>query len=163
IFCGRFSDKVKRFPTILEALRIARKSNPEIHLYVMGGDLALQEEGVVNLGALPWLEVREIYKKYSFQINASFYEGCSLSMAEGVFLGNTINLASPVGGNLNQLIADQTGFYFKDAQDLAQYMIELSDNQDKFERMQNEINASKLIPSWEEVVSRTFKLYDSLV
>ncbi|MCO4783771.1 MAG: glycosyltransferase family 4 protein [Candidatus Cloacimonetes bacterium] len=163
IFCGRFTDKVKRFQMILDGLRLARKTNPEIKLYVLGGDVSIQDEGLVSLGALPWNKVREVYKKYSFQINASFYEGCSLSMAEGQFLGNTVNLSTPVGGNLNQLQDTKSGYFFQNSQELAKLMVDLSTDQDKYQQMQNEIDQSKLVPSWEQVVSDTLNFYHSLI
>jgi glycosyltransferase involved in cell wall biosynthesis len=163
IFCGRFTDKVKRFEMILDGLRLARKSNPEIKLYVLGGDVSVQDEGLVSLGALPWDQVREVYKKYSFQINASYYEGCSLSMAEGQFLGNTVNLSTPVGGNLNQLLDTKTGYFFKNSEELAKHMTDLSTDKEKYAMMQDEIDQSKIIPSWEQVVSETLNFYHSLL
>ncbi|PCJ21088.1 MAG: hypothetical protein COB02_00440 [Candidatus Cloacimonadota bacterium] len=163
IFCGRFSDKVKRFSMILDAFRIAKLANPKIELYVLGGDLPFKEEGIISLGALPWDEVKEVYKKCCFQINASYYEGCSLSMAEGVFLGNTINLASSVGGNLDQLLDETTGYFFKDTQELATHMILASLDEDKFEKMQKNLSESEIIPSWEDVVSKTLNFYHSLI
>lgn len=163
IFCGRFTDKVKRFQMILDGLRIARKSNPLIKLYVLGGDVTIKDEGLVSLGSLGWDEVKEVYKKYCFQINASYYEGCSLSMAEGQFVGNTINLSTPVGGNLNQLVDSKTGYFFKSSEELAKYMVDLSSDEKNYSRMQSEIKVSTTIPSWEQVVLDTLRFYQTLI
>jgi glycosyltransferase involved in cell wall biosynthesis len=88
LFCGRSHDKVKRFDLIRTAFLQARAKMPEISLYVAGGQASQKSsDGIHYMGSLSDAEMKPLLQSCHVQINASFYEGFSLSLSEGIFQG----------------------------------------------------------------------------
>ena len=162
LFCGRSSDKVKRFALIREGIRLVRQKNENIRLLVAGGTSAKSEPGIEYLGDKPYYEVLELMKKVQVQINASYYEGYSLSLSEGIFQAGLITLATPVGGNLNTLVHGKTGFFFRSPRELATYLSSLSRNSELKDALFNNIFKEMPILSWEQVAKRTLDFGFSL-
>ena len=162
LFCGRSSDKVKRFALIREGIRLVRQKNENIRLLVVGGTSAKSEPGIEYLGDKPYYEVLELMKKVQIQINASYYEGYSLSLSEGIFQAGLITLATPVGGNLNTLVHGKTGFFFQSPRELATYLLSLSRNSELKDALFTNIFKEMPILSWEQVAKRTLDFAFSL-
>ncbi len=156
LFCGRSSDKVKRFNLIREGIRLVRQKNEKIRLLVVGGLPAKSEPGIEYLGDKPYSEVLQLMRKAQVQINASYYEGYSLSLSEGIFQAGLITLATPVGGNLNTVSHGKTGFFFQSSRELATYLLSLSRSVELKNTLFTNIFKEMPIISWEQVVKRTF-------
>ena len=156
LFCGRSSDKVKRFNLIREGIRLVREKNKNIRLLVLGGSLAKSEPGIEYLGDRPYSEVLNLMRKAQVQINASYYEGYSLSLSEGIYQAGLITLATPVGGNLNTVLHGKTGFFFQSARELATYLLSLSRSSELRETLFTNIFEEMPIASWEKVAKLTF-------
>ena len=155
LFCGRSSDKVKRFSLIREGIRLVREKNENIRLLVLGGSPAKSEPGIEYLGDQPYHQVLKLMKTADVQINASYYEGYSLSLSEGIFQAGLITLATPVGGNLNTLVHGKTGFFFQSARELATYLLSLSRSSELRSTLFKNIVDEMPIISWEQVAQRT--------
>lgn len=162
IFCGRTDDKVKRFSMILEGFRLAYSKNQKIKLLVIGGSTRKAEKGVEYLGDKTYPEVIQLMKSAHVQINASYYEGYSLSLSEGIFRAGLITLATPVGGNLNTVIHGKSGFFCNTPLEMATYLTSLSKNMMMQEKLFEYIIKEMPILSWEQVVDRTLDFALSL-
>lgn len=162
LFCGRIDDKVKRFSLIKNAFLQARQKFPQISLYVLGGEaLKSRNDGIHYLGTLSDSDMLPILHSCQVQINASFYEGFSLALSEGIFKAGLITLATPVGGNLECLRHGQTGFFFASEHALAFHIMTLADDQPLREKMLKNVS-QMAIRSWEEVCQEALKFASSL-
>ena len=154
VFCGRTRDKVKRFQWILEGFILARKKYPEIELRVLGpGCEGIAIQGVHFLGKLEAHEVHKEFSKAHIQLNASYYEGSSLALAEGVLLGGLVSLVTPVGGNQDIIEHGSTGYFFKTPHELASYLCKLAENQKLLKNLLANVQRQKFQWTWEKVVS----------
>lgn len=162
VFCGRSTDKVKRFPMILEGFRLAHQKNDKIKLLVIGGCVGKVESGVQYFGNQSYRDALNLLNAAHVQINASYYEGYSLSLSEGIFQSGLITLATPVGGNLNTLIHGKTGFLFNSPRELATYLTSLAKNIELQKVIFNNIYDQMPIFSWEKVAEDTLKFAFSL-
>ena len=162
LFCGRSSDKVKRFSMIREAIRLVREKNSHIRLLVVGGKFSSSEPGIEYLGDKPYFEVIELMRKVQVQINASYYEGYSLALSEGIFQAGLITLATPVGGNLDTLVHGKTGFFFQSSRELATYLLSLSRSSELKDTLFTNIYNEMPVLSWEQVAKQTLDFAFSL-
>jgi|GEM_PF-999857 glycosyltransferase involved in cell wall biosynthesis len=153
IFCGRTSDKVKRFSWILKGFRLAREKVQNIELLVLGPRGCFpEEEGVRYLGDVSAYKVAEELSHAHVQINSSYYEGSSLALAEGIFQGGLITLATRRGGNLEMIEEGKTGFFFESPVELAIYIVRLAKDRALRTKMLENVNGKGWKWSWEKVV-----------
>lgn len=162
VFCGRTDDKVKRFSMILDGFRLAYSKNQKLKLLVIGESTRKSEKGVEYLGNKSYPEVIQLMKSAHVQINASYYEGYSLSLSEGIFRAGLITIATPVGGNLNTVIHGKSGFFCNTPVEMATYLISLSKSITMQEKLFEYIIKQMPILSWEQVVRRTIDFAVSL-
>ncbi|MBW7877094.1 MAG: glycosyltransferase [Candidatus Cloacimonetes bacterium] len=163
LFCGRPTDKVKRFPWIEEGIRQARLSGSSWKLIVLGNFLGkASDDSVIPMGNVDHLSVLEWMGKVDLQINASYYEGCSLALAEGMYCANTPVLATKVGGNRDQVISGKNGDFFSDPEDLARKLLQLEKNPAILHSWQNYLKTNCEVPSWEDVAQRILDFSESL-
>ncbi len=163
LFLGRFDDKVKRFPMMLKGFQKARKVCPMLYFFVAGTGSVPEADGLVPLGNLPREQALSWARRCDIQINASYYEGSSLSLAEGIFQGESFTLATPVGGSLEQIRHQDTGLFFHSAKDLSQKLIELCENPSLLEESRLSIQRNCPIPSWEEVASEVIRFAEEVL
>jgi glycosyltransferase involved in cell wall biosynthesis len=155
LFCGRVEDKVKRVPWILEAFRKARKLHPEIVLHIAGSK-KINEPGVICHGDLKRDEIKKLLKSVHVQLNASYYEGYSLSLAEGQYQGALATLATPVGGNLMQVKPGENGFFFHNAEELSSLLCLFASDPELVMRLrQNTFDHCEVL-SWEQYAERFY-------
>ena len=162
VFCGRKDDKVKRFDWIARGIELARKKCPGVRLKVIGGEKQPDDNGIEFLGNIPADKVGDLLSNCHVQINASHYEGYSLSISEGIFKAGLITLCTRVGGNLHQLEHGKTGFFFESPEELAAYLVTLAKNHELRKDMFKNILESELIWSWEEVCEEILEFHSEL-
>lgn len=156
LFCGRKEDKVKRFWMIQDGFQLARKKCPlNLELHVFGGNQQHGGEGEFFHGTIDFEEATQRLDEFDCQINASYYEGYSLSLSEGIFQGGLITFATPRGGNRHCLKEGETGYFFKNAQELSEKILQLCSNTQNLAKMKDNILSSHPVLSWESVVEST--------
>lgn len=158
IFCGRAQDKVKRFPWILEGFSLARAEIPDMELIVLGpGDADHGLEGVSFLGDLNPKEVDMELEKAHVQINASYYEGCSLSISEGILKAGLISLLTHRGGNKDMIKPGETGYFFNSPEELASILMDLGRDSQRRDSMIENIYQQGFKWSWERVCQEVLR------
>ncbi len=163
LFCGRPMDKVKRFDWIEKAVKEARFLGSSWKLLVLGdfGNRS-EDEAVIPLGSLPHFEVLQCLKRADLQINASYYEGCSLALAEGMYYASLPALATRVGGNKDQILPNQNGDFFKSPIDLAQKLVALEKNPAILQSWRSFLETQCRVPSWEDVAQSILDFSETL-
>lgn len=143
-FVGRLA-VVKNLYTLLNAMKIIRKSISSIRLFIVGDgperislEAYAQEIGiddcVIFLGYRD--DVKSILRSMDVLILPSFYEGISVALLEAMSCGRPV-IASQVGGNVETVIHNETGLLFppRDINALAECVIELYSNPELCHRM----------------------------
>jgi glycosyltransferase involved in cell wall biosynthesis len=162
LYCGRTSDKVKRFSMIEKGFRLAHFRNPKMELTVLGGSKRPEKDGMIFKGERPYeLGLKQVREAH-LQINASYYEGSSLALAEGIFQGGLPTLATRTGGNLDMVEEGKTGFFFDSASELSVYLLRFSQDLSLRKSMYKNLLSQSLIPSWNEVGSKVVEFAESL-
>ncbi|PKL70604.1 MAG: hypothetical protein CVV30_04430 [Methanomicrobiales archaeon HGW-Methanomicrobiales-1] len=116
-YFGRFSEE-KGFAELIESLRIISKSHGHISALFIGDGpmrkllMDIQNDNNLDISVIPWCEKEDIpsyFAKIKLFILPSYKEGLPNSVLESMACGTPV-LATPVGGILDVVIDNQTGF-----------------------------------------------------
>jgi len=162
LYAGRISDKVKRFSMIEKGFRLARSRDPHLELCVLGGSKGNHQEGVTFMGEQPYEVGLQKVRESHLQMNASYYEGSSLALSEGIFQGGLLTLATRTGGNIDMLSEGKTGFFFHSAAELSVHLLRMRKDHSRRESMQKDLKNQSLVPSWNEVSRQVVEFAQSL-
>ena len=139
IYVGRIAEE-KALDIVIDGFAKAEKLGSKLHLLIVGGGPDLErlqkltaEKGISNVrlaGPKPAQEVANYYRSADFFVSASLSETQGMTFVEAMAAG--LPLLARKDSVLDELLIDgKTGWYFRDAEDLAQKLLQLEQISDE--------------------------------
>ena len=168
IFAGRLS-KEKGIKTLIE---ICKNLPSDIHIVIVGDgpeadsikQLSFELKHVVYLGSKTHDETISLIKGSDVLIQPSLSEGISSTILEAMMCKTPV-VASPVGGNLELLKNNETGF-LENSEDIKSFcdrIIELISNKSLNEKLSNQAFIKVKNYDWNIIGKKYLDLYHSLL
>ncbi len=172
IYVGRIAEE-KALDLVIDGFGIAEKNGCPLRLLVVGGGPDLErlkkytaEKGISNVlfaGPRPAAEVADYYRSADFFVSASLSETQGMTFVEAMASGLPLLARKDVV--LQELLFDgETGWYFKDAADLAEklHMVETM-SEDALNEMKQRVIQQVQPLSSERFYERAINVYEKAI